>query len=75
MYALFGMKQGRAITVKIIAEIIDHLGEFFAPTGFIEKVVKLGMELDDFIIVSALQGFLRFFNFFLQIGYLFRGDM
>jgi hypothetical protein len=54
MYVFFGVKQGRPITEKIIAEVIDHLNEFITLTGFIEEVVKFGMELDDFIIVSTL---------------------
>src|SRR4030042_3533784 len=74
-YGLFGAKQGRPVAVKIIAEVIDHLNEFISLTGFIEEVVKFGMELDDFIIVSALQGFLRFYNFFLKMRDLFWGDM
>jgi hypothetical protein len=73
--AVFGMKQSRPITVKIVAEIIDHLNQLFALTGFIEEIVKFGVELDNLLIVAVFQGLLRFLDFFLQGGDFFRGDV
>jgi hypothetical protein len=34
--AILYMEQGRSIPIKIVAEGIDHLDQFFAFTGFVE---------------------------------------
>jgi hypothetical protein len=69
------MKQGRPVTIKIVTKIIDHLGELFALAGFVEEIVEFGVELDNLLIITVLQGPLRFLNFFLQDGDSIRGNM
>ena len=73
--AIFGMNQGRPVSVKIVAEVVDHLDQFLAFGGFVEDVMELGMKLNDLIKVLTIQGLFRFFNLPFKESKPFRADV
>jgi hypothetical protein len=68
----FGTKEKRPVTVEIVPEVIDHLEEFFALAGFVNKVMKFSVKLDELFIVFLFESILRLFYFFLELGDLLR---
>jgi hypothetical protein len=51
------MEEGSPISIKIVAEIIDHLHQLLALTRFVKEVVEIGVELDDPIVILVPQAF------------------
>jgi hypothetical protein len=73
--AIFRMNQGRPVSIKVIAEVVNHIDQLLTLGGFIKDVMELGMGLNDFIKVLTVQSLFRFFDLPFEQSKLLRANV